>query len=154
MRRVSVVGTTGAGKTTFAKELARRLDCPHVELDALHWEPGWVEVPDEVMRGRVETACTGEAWVVDGNYKCVRDLVWCRADTVVWLDFGLPVVLWRSVSRTVRRVFRNEPCCNGNRETLRKVFSSSLTISARSTSAEIVTRGNRTAIAFTCAAPP
>ncbi len=124
MQRVSVIGTTGTGKSTFAKELARRLECPHIELDALHWEPGWVEVPEEMMRGRVEAACSGETWVVDGNYGCVRDLVWARADTVVWLDFGLPVVLWRSVRRTVRRVFRGEPCCNGNRETLRKALSS------------------------------
>ncbi|TME62901.1 MAG: AAA family ATPase, partial [Chloroflexi bacterium] len=48
-RRISVVGTTGSGKTTFARELARRLGVPHVELDALAWGPNWTLVPVEVF---------------------------------------------------------------------------------------------------------
>ena len=103
-RRVNVVGVSASGKTTFARELARRLDVPHVELDALHWEPGWTEAPDDVMRTRVETATAGEAWVVDGNYAAVRDIVWGRAQAVVWLDFRLSTILWRYATRTHRRI--------------------------------------------------
>src|SRR5205809_1832315 len=89
-RRVVVVGTTGSGKTTLAGRLAQRLGVPHVELDALHWEANWVEAGDEVFRERAARALTGSAWVVDGNYSKVRDIVWGRADMVVWLDYPLP----------------------------------------------------------------
>lgn len=123
MRRVNVIGTSGAGKTTFAAGLASLLGVPHVELDALHWEPNWVEVPDEVFRGRVGAATLADGWVVDGNYSVARDLVWPRADAIVWLDYAFPLVLWRSLRRTLRRALAAETCCNGNRESLRRAFS-------------------------------
>src|SRR5215210_7176988 len=81
-RRISVVGTTGSGKTTLARQLSQRLVIPHVELDALYWEPNWVGAADPVFRERVEGALRGEAWVVDGNYSRVRDIIWSRAEAV------------------------------------------------------------------------
>lgn len=124
MRRVVVVGTTGSGKTTMARRIAERLRLPHVELDALHWEPHWTEAPREVFRARVDAALRGEAWVVDGNYSQVRDIVWGRADTVVWLDYPLWLILWRLLWRTTRRMIARETLWNGNRETLRGAFFS------------------------------
>lgn len=91
---------------------------PHVELDALHWEPNWTEAPDEVLRERVKNAIAGDGWVVDGNYATVRDLVWGRAQAVVWLDLPLRTILWRYLRRTVRRVARRQELWAGNRERL------------------------------------
>jgi adenylate kinase family enzyme len=122
-RRVVVVGTSGSGKTTLAREVAGRLALPHVELDALHWGPGWTEPPVEEFRLRVEAALQGESWVADGNYGKVRDLVWGRAEMLVWLDYGLPLVMARLVRRTLRRVLVREELWNGNRERLREQFT-------------------------------
>jgi adenylate kinase family enzyme len=118
-RRVNVVGTSASGKTTFARALAERLQLPHVELDALYWEPGWTAATPEVMRARVSAAIETDGWVVDGNYSVVRDLVWARAEAVVWLDFSLAAVLWRYAARTRRRIRSNEELWpgTGNRET-------------------------------------
>lgn len=124
MNRVNVVGTTGSGKTTLARQLAERLHVPHVELDALHWEPNWIEAPNAVFRARVEAALAGDRWTCDGNYSAVRDIVWSRADTIVWLDYSLPVTFVRLFRRTNRRIFSGEPCCNGNREQFRLAYLS------------------------------
>ena len=118
MRRVNVVGTSSSGKSTLAIALAERLSVPYIELDALHWEPNWAEAPSEVMRERVRSAIGGETWVVDGNYSAVRDLVWARADTVVWLDLPLPTILARYATRTVRRLTTRQELWSGNRERL------------------------------------
>jgi len=68
----------------------------------------------------VRDAAAADEWVISGNYLSrVAHDVWCRADTLVWLDLPLPLVLWRSVSRTVRRSLTRELVCNGNRERLR-----------------------------------
>lgn len=120
MKRVVILGTTGAGKTTLAKRLAGLLGCPHVELDSLFWLANWKPVPDGEFRERVKAALAGESWVVDGNCTSkARDLVWARADTIVWLDYSLPTVMWRLVQRTVRRVVTQEQLWNGNRESMR-----------------------------------
>src|SRR5579883_1503505 len=123
-RRVVVVGTTGAGKSTLALRLARRLRCPHIELDALHWGPDWTPVARDCFRAHTRRAVAGDAWVADGNYRQVRDLVWGRADTIVWLDYPLRTVLPRLLRRTLRRCLSHEVLWHGNRERLRTQFLS------------------------------
>lgn len=122
--RFVVIGTSGAGKTTLARRIAQRLSIPHVELDALHWQPGWVEAEPAILRERVGSATRGQAWVVDGNYSKVRDIVWPRATTIIWLDYPLPLVMWRVTSRTVVRALRRQELWNGNRESVRMSFLS------------------------------
>jgi len=116
VNRVSVVGNSGAGKTTFAAALAERLGAPHLELDALFHQPDWRELPSEDFRARVAAFVAAERWVVDGNYSVVRDLVWGRADTVVWLDPPRWLVMRRIIRRTLRRVVLGTELWNGNRE--------------------------------------
>lgn len=124
MRRYAVVGVTGSGKTRLARALAQRLALPHVELDALFWGPNWEKAPPEVFRARVAEALSGEAWVADGNYSATRDIVWRRAQALVWLDYPLPLVLWRLTVRTWRRIVLREALWSGNRERLRDLLFS------------------------------
>jgi hypothetical protein len=99
---------------------------PYVELDALNWGPNWTMVPIDVFKERVARAVEGDAWVIDGNYggRGARDLVWPRADTVVWLDPPLSVILARLLARAVRRIRSGEEIWpdTGNRETYRNQF--------------------------------
>lgn len=128
MNRVSVVGSTGSGKTTFGRELARRLGVSFVELDALNWGPNWTMVPVGVFKERVARAAEGDAWVIDGNYsgRGARDLVWPRADTLIWLDPPLGAIFVRLFRRAVHRSRSGEELWpdTGNRETLRNQFLS------------------------------
>jgi len=116
MQRVVVVGTSGSGKTTVAAGIAERLEMPHVELDSIHWTPNWTEIPDEEFRIKVAEVANRDAWVADGNYRAVRDILWSRADTVVWLDLPFRVVFWRIIKRTITRIISGEELWNGNKE--------------------------------------
>jgi len=122
--RIHVVGTCGAGKTTMAKSLAHILGLPYVEIDALFWRAGWGESTDAELRLAIHDAVSGVAWVIDGNYSRVRDLIEPRADTLVWLDYSFPRVFGRLLGRTLRRAVYREPLWHGNRESLRKSFLS------------------------------
>ncbi len=122
-RRISVVGTIGSGKTTFAHKTSKLLSASHIELDALHWEPNWVEAPNDLFRERVKQSLQGDSWVADGNYHQVRDVVWSRADTVVWLDYPFRTIIARLTRRTLRRIRTHEQLWNGNQESIRGLFS-------------------------------
>ena len=87
MERVLVVGPAGAGKTTFAAALARATGLPHIELDSIYHQPGWTALPDSEFRERVARATRSNGWIVDGNYaSTLQDILWSRADTIIWLD--------------------------------------------------------------------
>ena len=120
--RFAVVGTSGSGKTTLARQLAKRLDVPHVELDSIHWGPNWTPLPLEVFRERVQEALSVDAWVSDGNYSKVRDIIWSRADTVLWLDYPLPLVMGRVIKRTFHRTLTREELWGGNQEHFFEAF--------------------------------
>jgi adenylate kinase family enzyme len=128
MRRVSVVGSTGTGKTTYARRLAAILGVPHTELDAIVWQPNWTLLPAEEFRARVAERISAPAWVIDGNYggAAVRPMVWALADTIVWLDFSLPVIYGRLLRRSVARIRDRKELWpgTGNRETIRNAFFS------------------------------
>jgi len=123
VRRVSVVGNSGSGKSTLARLLAERLGVPWVELDSIHHQPNWEPLPRDEFRARVERITARGGWVVDGNYSSVRDLVWARADTVVWLDLPRRTVMRQVVWRSIRRAALRVELWNGNRERWGAVFS-------------------------------
>lgn len=114
-----MIGTTGSGKTTLARHVADCLGCRHIELDAINWQPNWTELPIDDFRAAVAEAVSAENWVLDGNYSRVRDIVWERADTIVWLNYSLPVMMLRLWRRTWKRTIGGEVLWSGNRESLK-----------------------------------
>ncbi|MEM9627058.1 MAG: hypothetical protein AAGA21_12555 [Pseudomonadota bacterium] len=125
LTRTVVIGTSCSGKSTFARELATRLGSPHTELDSLSWLPGWIERDRDEFRALMANWAGGERWVIDGNYTGhARSLLWPRATALIWLDYPFPLVLWRSVRRTIMRAATGQVICNGNRESWRKSFLS------------------------------
>jgi adenylate kinase family enzyme len=123
MKRVVVVGTSCSGKTTLARDIASILEIPHFELDVLHWGPNWT--CREYFEENVTKAVQNPSWTIDGNYRKVRDLIWDRVDTIIWLNYSFSLVFWRALKRTIPRVFLKQTIFAGNRETFRIAFFSS-----------------------------
>ncbi|MFF5233157.1 shikimate kinase [Dactylosporangium sp. NPDC000521] len=119
---MSVVGNSGSGKSTLGKALAARLGVPFVELDAIHHLAGWQPIAVPEFRRKVGELAAGDGWVIDGNYSAVRDLVWARADTVIWFDLPRRTVIRQVLWRTIRRGVTRQELWNGNREHLGNLF--------------------------------
>jgi adenylate kinase family enzyme len=124
MERIVVVGPPGSGKTTVARAISDVMALPYTELDALWWGPNWSEAGQDEFTRRVDPITQKDHWVLDGNYfdAGAPDVIWPRADTMVWLE--LP--RWRTVPRVVRRTFARgitrAELWAGNRESLHLIF--------------------------------
>jgi adenylate kinase family enzyme len=126
-RKIVVKGTSGAGKSTFAAELARRLRLAYIELDALHHGPNWSEPTSEEFCARVRGAMAAApcGWVIDGNYDTkLGETVVDAVDTIIWLDLPLAIKLRRLWHRTLHRIRDEVELWSGNRETWRDQFLS------------------------------
>ena len=122
MRRISVVGNTGSGKTTVAKAIVAELGLPYLELDGVFHQPDWKPLETEEFRRVVSEFTAAEGWVVDGNYSAVSDIVWARADTVIWVDPPRHRLMRQLVTRTLRRMATGAELWNENRERWRYLF--------------------------------
>lgn len=123
--KIVILGSCGSGKTTLAKQLAQKYQLPHVELDALHWKPNWVERNAEDFQKLVSKSLLSGKWVVDGNYsRAGHDLIWPHADYAIWLDYPLYLILFRLLNRICRRTVTKEVLWSGCKESLRRQFLS------------------------------
>ena len=119
MRKVLVIGSGGAGKSIFARQLGTLLNLDVIHLDALYWHPGWVETPRAEWRKVIEELLRRDAWIIDGNYSNTLDLRLEACDTVIFLDIARLICLWRVLKRAIRYRGRTRPdMAEGCRERL------------------------------------
>lgn len=121
-RRIVVLGTTGSGKSTLSRQLSDKLGLPIIELDEFMHGSNWTTAPEQEFRAKVDRATSQEAWIVDGNYGLARDLIWDRAEAIVWLNYSFARTFRQLLWRTLRRAWHREVLWNGNRESLVKTF--------------------------------
>jgi len=121
-QKIVVIGATGSGKTTFAQNLGKVLGYRVIELDAIHWLPDWQEAEWDDIRSQVDEMTNQPGWVCDGNYHQVRNVLWPKADTLIWLNYPFLVVLARLFKRSLVRVFGRVELWNGNRESFGSLF--------------------------------
>lgn len=125
-RHIIVCGSTCSGKTTLAANIARRINVPHIEIDAIFWKTDWEETPDDELRAAISAAVEKnlDGWVIDGNYSRTRDLTLPLADTVIWLRLPFRVAFWRLLKRTIARCVDKRQVCGTNYESWRQAFFS------------------------------
>jgi len=124
MQRISIVGSSGSGKTTLATVLSDRIGVSHVELDAINHQANWQALSHDDFQAAVRPLVAQDSWVIDGNYHRtgVQDIIWDRADTIIWLDLPRWTTMRRVTGRTLRRAFTREELWNGNREEWKNMF--------------------------------
>jgi adenylate kinase family enzyme len=119
MKKVLVIGSAGAGKSTFARHLGTLLNIDVIHLDAPYWHPGWVETPRDEWRKVIEALLPRDAWIIDGNYSNTLELRLGACDTVIFLDIARLICLWRVLKRALLYRSRTRPdMAEGCRERL------------------------------------
>ena len=122
-QRIAVIGCSGSGKSTLAAALAARFDLPYVATDPIFWTADWRPIPHHEVRAWLDSAGAAERWVTDGNFDGDRDLLWPRADLIVWLDLPLRRVFGQVLRRNFGWWLAGARVWNGQRMTLAKALS-------------------------------
>ena len=109
MRRVLIIGSSGAGKTTLASALAARTKLPLIHLDTEYWRPGWVATPDESWHVKVEELSARDSWIMEGNFSGTFHIRMPRADTIILLTRPRWLCLARAIWRSIKYFRRTRP---------------------------------------------
>jgi adenylate kinase family enzyme len=124
MKRIIIVGVSGCGKTTLALELAKILKIPSYDLDEYYWNPDWQPKNAQEFTNLVTILTANENWIISGNFSNTDHTIWQRCDTIIWLDYNFLRCFYRAFTRSIKRILNKVPCCNGNYETITRLFFS------------------------------
>ncbi len=120
--KIVIVGTSGCGKTTLGRKLAKLTGHTLVDLDSIYWLPNWTPRPDDEFFALLQKEVSSDSWIICGNYSRAREQIWGQADMIIWLDLPLLTCLWRGFKRSLVSFITQRPCCNGNYETAARLF--------------------------------
>lgn len=106
MKKIAIIGSGGAGKSTFARQLYEKLSIDVFHLDALLWKPNWVESSKDEQILIQKQLVEKDSWIIDGNYGGTLDIRLNAADTIIFLDIHRIICTYRALKRI--RQYRNK----------------------------------------------
>lgn len=121
MPRYLIIGCSGSGKSTLAQQISTLCGVPYINTDALYWNSDWTVIPEQEVIDAIDLEA--ENYVLDGNFVSHRGRVWHKADVIIWLNYDLPLVLYRLLKRNMGWWLTRSSPWTGTPISLHRVFS-------------------------------
>lgn len=99
MLKIIVIGSPGAGKSTFARKLRDATEIPLYYLDMLWHKPDQTNIRREEFDAQLNEIMGRDSWIIDGNYLRTLEARLKECDTVFLLDYPLELCLSGAKSR-------------------------------------------------------
>ncbi len=108
MNKVIIIGNCGAGKTTLAKQIARKTDLPLIHLDKEYYQAGWKRPEKDQWQKKVTELVSEPKWILDGNYISSLDIRLKEADMIIFLDINKWICLFSILKRIIQGNTRDD----------------------------------------------
>ena len=99
MEKVIVIGSPGAGKSTFARKLRDKTGLPLYYLDMIFHNADKSTVSREEFDKQLSEIVATDQWIIDGNYQRTLPLRFKKCDTVFFFDVPLEECLEGATAR-------------------------------------------------------
>lgn len=99
MNRILIIGSNGAGKSTFSFRLAEKTGLPLIHIDQIYWRGAWDVTPEDEFDRLVQAEAQKPAWIIEGNNFRSLPQRLALADTVFWFEFPPPVCVCNVLRR-------------------------------------------------------
>lgn len=120
--RISIVGGSGSGKSTLCNILSKELNLPAIHLDAINYEPNWVEIDKEERDKIISNKSEEDKWIIDGNYNKTLQERFDKADLIIWLDYSTIKQLKGVIKRYLKTYNKERPEIPGCKDRLDFTF--------------------------------
>lgn len=109
MKKILIIGSGGAGKSTMARRLNEATGIETIHLDKVFWRPNWIETPKDEWEKTVENLLKKDSWIMDGNFSGTMEMRFAACDTVIFLDMPRTICLWQAYKRFLFYNGNNRP---------------------------------------------
>lgn len=103
MKKIIVIGSPGAGKSTFSRRLRDITGLTLYHLDMIKHKSDKTTVSREEFDSRLNEILVTDKWIIDGNYQRTIEMRLEKCDTVFLMDFPLEVCLAGAMSRVGKK---------------------------------------------------
>lgn len=110
--KIMIIGSSGAGKSTFARELGEILELPVYHLDYYFWKPGWQETPYEEWVDFNKNLVMKDKWIIDGYYGRTVEIRMLAADIIFFFDISPFITTYRVLKRRIQYHGKSRPDLN------------------------------------------
>ncbi len=101
-KRISIIGTDGAGKTTLARVLGKELSLPVIHMDSYIWGKDWTLNDKGRAENQIKNLLHDENWIAEGYMSYAPQEMLELADLVIYLNYSNTRALFRTVKRWIK----------------------------------------------------
>lgn len=110
MKRIVIIGSGGAGKSTFARRLSKANGIEVIHLDKIYWQPNWIKPNKQEWRANLANLVVEkDSWIMDGNYDSSLEIRLDKCDTVIFLEMPRTICLYRVLKRVIKYRYTSRP---------------------------------------------